>query len=561
VRKKLKYFVVLFLLILYKLSFSQSFLPEEYVLLSQYLKTKDDSLGERILREYPNAVFSEDLKLMLSEEAYKRGNVSKAKEYLQSINPDRLRPDLLGKYAELWKSLDLDKKRALLNNPVLFREFVGSVELSKEERLSVAERLSKRGYYADMIRLLDGYEKDKSACYYLGLSYLKTGQRERGEEILLSCPDDRAYVELARLYLNERDEGKLRDVLLMIKNDEVRNEVLFIAGRIFLYSGDYERSKEYFSSMSDNYDKFFNLGLLSFIGRDYERALKQFMRAYYSAKSPVESSQASFWVYKTYQAMGREDTALRYLVLATKGEGFYSAEAGKLLGERVAHRGVRRVLSEGDFPTQANVIKAIRDAGFYYYSRLEAFKRISLMSPSDIIALSKFDPFLAIRLAVRKYGSRSEVYNLVAYPTPYESYVYEAGQRFNIEPELIWAVMRQESLFDPFAVSRSGAKGLMQLMDKTAQWKAQKLRINIENIFEPRTNILLGTAYLRYLYDLWEGDVVKVLASYNAGEGRVKRWKDYEDKHLFIETIPIKETRDYVRRVLYNYYVYKDLLE
>ncbi len=116
--------------------------------------------------------------------------------------------------------------------------------------------------------------------------------------------------------------------------------------------------------------------------------------------------------------------------------------------------------------------------------------------------------------------------------------------------------MRQESLFDVQATSVANARGLMQLIDSTARWVAQREGITLTDIYDPDTNIRLGTAYLRYLMDLWNGDMVRVIASYNAGENRVKSFIQHSDPYVFIETIPLSETRNYVKRVLYNYYIY-----
>jgi soluble lytic murein transglycosylase len=115
--------------------------------------------------------------------------------------------------------------------------------------------------------------------------------------------------------------------------------------------------------------------------------------------------------------------------------------------------------------------------------------------------------------------------------------------------------MRQESLFDPLAISPSGAKGLMQLMDFTARKVSQRYRIP-NNVLSPRENILLGTAYLKEMIELWNGDWIRAIASYNAGPERVKGFIQHKDPYVFIETIPISETRNYVKRVLENYYIY-----
>jgi len=202
----------------------------------------------------------------------------------------------------------------------------------------------------------------------------------------------------------------------------------------------------------------------------------------------------------------------------------------------------------------------ILDLGFVHYARLEAFDRLEEIQPQDILALVKKDPYLAIKLAVRVYGANSDIYRSIAYPTPFKAFVDRASKRFRVDKALIYAVMRQESLFDVEALSTSDAKGLMQLIDSTARWTAQRVGIDLKDVFEAETNISLGTAYLRFLLDFWKGDLVRAVASYNAGQGAVKRWKQYEDDFLFIETIPYDETRKYVRRVLWFYYIYSEKL-
>ncbi|MGB9873659.1 MAG: transglycosylase SLT domain-containing protein, partial [Hydrogenobacter sp.] len=449
-------FLILLFYFFSTLSFSQTILPEEYRLLSEYMKTKDENLGKYLLEKYPNAVFSEDLKLLLSENAYQRGDPETARNYLKSINADRLKPDLFDKYVQLWKALDLDKKSALLSYPVLFRDFIGSVKLTESQALQVADKLLKSRHYRDVIKVLSDV-KDERACYYLGVSYFRIGDESKAEEILSSCKDERSYKYLALIYLKQNREDSLREILLKVRDTNIRDNILLIVGREYLQRKEYEKANEFFSLMTDSYDRFFHLGLIGFIQKEYEKSLQHFIRAYYFARNEAESSKACFWAYRSYAMQGKEDLGLRYLVIAGKGEGFYSAVAKMASGEPLISKGVRRVFSEGDTPVQAEVIKAIRSAGFYYYSRLEAFKRLKELSPTDIIAISRFDPFLSIRLAVRKYGSTSDVYKYVAFPLPYKQYVYRASEVYGIAPELIWAVMRQESLFDPFAVSVSGA--------------------------------------------------------------------------------------------------------
>ena len=116
--------------------------------------------------------------------------------------------------------------------------------------------------------------------------------------------------------------------------------------------------------------------------------------------------------------------------------------------------------------------------------------------------------------------------------------VKEAGERHGVDPALILAVIRQESAFDPFAVSHKGAMGLMQLMPDTAK------SLGVKDILDPAENVQGGVKHLRRLLERYEGDVRLALAAYNAGEGAVDRYG---------EIPPYRETRDYVERISKSY--------
>lgn len=125
----------------------------------------------------------------------------------------------------------------------------------------------------------------------------------------------------------------------------------------------------------------------------------------------------------------------------------------------------------------------------------------------------------------------------------YDSHIYDAGNLYDIDPLLIKAVIKQESNFDRYAISKKGASGLMQLMPGTAQ------DMNVTDLFNPRENIFGGVRYLKKLSNLFDGDLKLILASYNAGPDRVR----------LTNTIPdIRETRNYVRAVLAFYEDYRN---
>jgi soluble lytic murein transglycosylase len=141
--------------------------------------------------------------------------------------------------------------------------------------------------------------------------------------------------------------------------------------------------------------------------------------------------------------------------------------------------------------------------------------------------------------------------------------VYGAAGRYAVDPFLIEAVMRQESRFDPQARSPADAYGLMQLLPQTATRLAGNGRPVVPTtLVEPDINIDLGARYLNTLLDRYAGNVLKVLAAYNGGEGAVDKWvRRFGDRDLdeFVESISYRETRQYVKRVMTNYRAYRRL--
>ncbi len=543
-------FVLLFLLV--NSSFAQ--LPEEYALLIRFKSQDDIHAGEQILKDYPNAVFIEDLKLLMAEKYYQVGKRERSAELIKSINPRALKPDYLSRYAKLWRELNLDKKTALINLPHLFTDYLREVDLTEEERIKVGEELIKRRQYRHAVSVLSDIPQ---ACHLLGRAYERLEMQKEAFLVLKDCNTEDALLIRARIAFNLSKDQFIK-ALELLKGKPAYNQALFYAGRVSLYAGNFQEALRWFVMMEDSYQKFFQLGLTHYILGDYKKALDAFQKALRFASNQIEISESHFWLYKSHKELKDFSRASYHLLQASKGFGFYSIASKVLLGEPVVSKFMKVFLVDAEDTSTARTIRSIFQAGFPYYARLEAFKNINKITSSDILIIQKFDNFLAIRLAVRKFGINSEIYNLVAYPKPYAEFVEEASQRFNVDKNLIWAVMRQESLFDPEAVSPSSAKGLMQLMDFTAREVSSKYRIP-NQVFSPRENILMGTAYLREMLELWNGDLIRAIASYNAGPNRVKSFIQHKDPYVFIETIPIAETRNYVKQVLNNYYIYQAL--
>jgi soluble lytic murein transglycosylase len=173
-------------------------------------------------------------------------------------------------------------------------------------------------------------------------------------------------------------------------------------------------------------------------------------------------------------------------------------------------------------------------------------------------------PARALRLALR-FGERGELppETLAAYlyPRAYWSVVSTAAGAERIDPYLVLAVMRQESRFDPDAVSPAAAHGLMQLIVSTANRVAGP-PVTARDLHDPARNIDLGTRELARLMYHHRGDVARAIAAYNAGEDAMSKWEarfpDAPDDE-FVEDITFRETRSYVKTVIGNYRRYRRL--
>ena len=156
-------------------------------------------------------------------------------------------------------------------------------------------------------------------------------------------------------------------------------------------------------------------------------------------------------------------------------------------------------------------------------------------------------------------ASAQQIFNdyVLLYPRPFDTQVERAARLTQLAPELIYGVLRQESLYRVDAVSSADARGLMQLQLDTARHTARhwkRPQPDLPDLFDPATSILLGAARLRTLLDQFDGQIPAALAAYNAGANAVMRWSPSKsiDSDVWIENIPYGETRVYVQRILWH---------
>jgi soluble lytic murein transglycosylase len=306
-------------------------------------------------------------------------------------------------------------------------------------------------------------------------------------------------------------------------------------------------------------------------------AIAMFDRYARAGRSLQVHTKGYYWAGRAALAAGHFQDANSYFQRAAAyPELFYGQLALERLGRSVSAP-LQSVASYAATPTQRAAFNSRR---LVQAIRILGQQRRSTEEPLFVRALAEsldndLDRSLAVELG--QQTSRQDLPVWVARAARIKGAMFYVRQAFpNVAspvPAELWSIShgiaRQESSFDRYAVSSVGARGMMQLMVPTARERAHKIGVEFDSsrlLSDPGYNMLLGSAYFRWLLDYWDGSVPLAVASYNGGMGNVRKWvRTYGDPRKnvdvlkWIEAIPFPETKGYVQRVIENSVVYDSL--
>lgn len=199
-------------------------------------------------------------------------------------------------------------------------------------------------------------------------------------------------------------------------------------------------------------------------------------------------------------------------------------------------------------------------AGRNEWSSLEWGEQIASLDNAQLVQAARLAQTWGAQVQTVAAASKAQVFNdlELLYPRPFENEVAAASRASGVPSNWIYAVMRQESLYDPRARSRADALGLLQMLLGTARDTARRQQQPIPSaadLFNPEINTRLGALHLRELLERYDNEFVLVLGAYNAGPKPVARWqpaKDSLDADIWIENVPYNETRSYIQRVIWH---------
>ena len=287
-------------------------------------------------------------------------------------------------------------------------------------------------------------------------------------------------------------------------------------------------------------------------------------------------SAGAVWASRTYLRGRKPARVNEMLKLAAKNpRTFYGLIAGRLLGTETGISTSPPPLQRSDLERLLQIpggkrAIALTQAGRYHLADRE-LRTIYLTADSSLgkallgLAHRLELPAMQFRLARGLRDTDGVPYDAALYPLP----PWLPSEGFTLDRALVFAFMRQESQFNVSAKSHRGARGLMQLMPRTASYVANDKSLrgrDKSKLFTPEFNIDLGQKYLAYLMDssAVRGNLFLLPVAYNGGPGNLQKWLkrvDYQDDPLlFIESVPSFETRTFVQRVVSNFWIYRILL-
>ena len=317
--------------------------------------------------------------------------------------------------------------------------------------------------------------------------------------------------------------------------------------------------------------------------KDPNSAYKYFSKMFLEVKTPISKARASYWAGKTSEELGnREDLKIWYERAAAFPATFYGQLALKKLNRELFLPSQSIEFNQNEFKKfkENELVRALillLQVENRKLSRIFAMHLVTqAKNTKDILMLSKIlNDFNQVSFSI--FVGKKAIYNNIYipslnFPVPDTELMNLINKNTEIPLPVTLAITRQESAFDIKAKSRAGARGLMQLMPRTARITAKKNNYKYKRIYltsRPAYNVKIGSFYFKEMLNKFNGSYVLALAAYNAGPSRVNRWlkiygdprKNEIDPVTWMELIPISETRNYVQRVIEGIYMYRMLVK
>lgn len=468
--------------------------------------------------------------------------------------------------------------------------------LTNNDRTNIGIAYYLAGRPSQAISHLQNIPQNKT-WYYLAKSYVETHQNAQASDIikkgLLYYSRNQSkdnLQEMVKLHTRLNPKPKLdswKEVAVFTQNTKVhdytlynlaklspKNEATVLYNRVIITYPDSDFASESMWELMWN----------AYKAHNFDRALALSQRHQEKFQNTSASPKVLFWTGKILERQGKKRAAGRYYdkILDNYNTSYYAYRAngrklalmhlGDTLWKTKASNRLNDSFYNINIPYKASEIKEKYGNSFWELLQIGDYELISDYKVEDTALESWINHkkdlpskscLLARNAIDEKYpnpDTNEEICKL-AFPLHYTEEINHFAKKNRIDSAIVISILKEESYFNPKAASSSDAYGLMQLLPSTAAHIANRKGLSYTGkkcLFDPQTNIKLGSTYLKSLYDD-SGNMLYAVASYNAGPGAVQKWlsqsKTY-DMDEFVEDIPYQETQTYVKKVFRSYWCY-----
>jgi len=466
---------------------------------------------------------------------------------------------------------------------------LNALVFTKDELIERAKNLfSRHDYksamatYEDVMRLVGnrGWEDimfEIGRCHFRLKEYamaVESFKKVKGGKALywqarsLYRMDDRAgFEEVVEEFRRRYPRDEYLAKLLIISAEDLRRR-----GRLEDAEGVYRALMEMFSQEREV--ALWALGWMYYLSGDYDKAQDYFLRLLKGYRGSVSYNKYLYWWLRSCERLGQR----------CEVEGFHQADRRSIDNLYYGYLINFRYPKARKLGVPLRASPSFKKPDGEVYDRIEALALLGMKEwalreiKGAISRMNNREEFFYLCNMAGMMGDyktvialneerEGEEYLLFSYPLGYWQAIKAASTRYDLDPYLIAALIREESRFDPEAISWAGAIGLMQLMPQTAERISRELDeldlgdVDREALMDVKRNILIGSRYLSRLIKEFS-TLPCAIAAYNAGENAVRRWLDKNrgvEIDEFIEDIPYKETKRYVKKVLKSYWQYRRL--
>jgi peptidoglycan lytic transglycosylase len=480
-----------------------------------------------------------------------------------------------------------------------------------EAQLAEGDLLTREQAYADTEKLYRKLLETAGGNFrprvLAALGNLYRVQRKRDEaipvltEMVEKFPDSSeapaALNQLAQIYWNRDEDAKALEYFKLMRQRYPKSQYADFAwnatARIYESEGRHDDALAAYQSLAKEggdpqmrEEGAWRAAWIYYWRKDNANSNAAFKRLAASKDANKYRLASVYWQARTAARMDQPDEAKRLytLVLNDADESYYKAASAARLARMGAPVEEKKIDAAPPEPPKPPVVST---AQLFHLSRAQELSELTLQPAAvaeldEVRSLASED--VALRLVLLREYARNGAYNRTValsnqqplvrygdelaryrYPLAYWDSVQKLAKDTGIDPYLVVSLIRQESLFDPKAISPASAHGLMQLLHSTAARTAARLKLAApprERLYEPEVNLKLGIHHLKELLQRFSNSTVKAVAAYNAGENAVARWETRfagTEEDEFIERIPYTETQLYVKLVLRNLRVYKKI--